>query len=391
MFNRIIIVVMDSVGIGALPDAGEYGDCNANTLANIARWQGGLFLPTLEKLGLGCISPIDGIKNVPVPQASYGKMAEISKGKDTISGHWEMAGSPVFTMFPVYPKGFPFELLQEFKRHTGYEILGNKPASGTVIIAELGDEHLRTGKPIVYTSGDSVFQIAAHEAVIPLEKLYEICKITREKVCVGEHAVARIIARPFIGSKGNFIRTANRHDYSLTPAFPTILDQMKAAGYAVSGIGKIADIFAQRGLTQSYPTRSNAHGLETIIRLVRDTRDKGMIMANLVDFDSVYGHRNDVPGYAAALKQLDEQLPILLAELQKDDLLILTADHGCDPTTEGTDHTREYVPLLVYRQGQTGTNLGMRQTFADVAASVADNFGLSPMNYGMSFIREILR
>lgn len=391
MFKRIIILVLDSVGIGAAPDAPEYGDDKVNTLANIARSQGGLLLPNLEKMGLGCIEDITGVQKTDKPLASYGKMAEISKGKDTTSGHWELAGCPLFMPFPVYPDGFPKRMMDRFTALTGREVLGNKVASGTEIIAELGAQHMRTGYPIIYTSADSVFQIAAHEEIIPLEHLYELCKIAREQVCTGEHAVGRIIARPFTGSPGHFVRTANRHDYSLAPPGDTMLDVMKAAGYSVTGIGKIGDIFAHRGLTRSVPSKSNADGMEILTALAGDHAEKGLIMANLVDFDSKYGHRNDIAGYAGALEEFDKALGGLLSVLNTADLLLITADHGCDPTAPGTDHTREYVPLLAYVKDGRGRPLGTRRTFADVAATVAANFGLPPFSHGTSFLSEVLR
>jgi phosphopentomutase len=389
VFNRVIILVMDSVGIGALPDAGEYGDDNANTLVNIARSTGGLFLPVFAKMGLGCIADIKGIDKVEKPWASYGKMAEISKAKDTTSGHWELAGCPVFEPFPVYKDGFPSEMIDAFERAIGRKVLGNKPASGTVIIAELGPRHMETGYPIVYTSGDSVFQIAAHEEVIPLEQLYRFCKIAREKICIGEHAVGRVIARPFIGHPGKFVRTANRHDFSLEPPTPTLLDRLKDRHFDVIGVGKIADIFAHRGLTKSYSSKSNDDGMDITMGLAKDVSIRGLIMTNLVEFDSVYGHRNDTKGYAAALRKLDGQLLQLLESLQDNDLLMITADHGCDPTVPGTDHTREYVPLLVYHKGQQGGNLGVRETFADIAATVADNFQIANGPYGRSFLKQL--
>ncbi|MPL60286.1 Phosphopentomutase [bioreactor metagenome] len=380
---------MDSVGIGALPDAGAYGDSNVNTLANIARSQGGLFLPTFEKLGLGCIEPIEGVKCIPTPKGSYGKMAEISKGKDTTTGHWELAGCPVFIPFPVYPQGFPPNVIEKFENLIGREVLGNKPASGTAIIEELGLEHMKTARPIVYTSGDSVFQIAAHEEIIPVQDLYEMCNIARTKVCIGKHAVGRVIARPFIGKPGAFIRTPNRHDFSVEPQGKTVLDFLKEAGFSVVGVGKIADIFAQRGITESYPTKSNDRGIEKIITLIESDSQNQLVMANLVDFDSVYGHRNDVPGYAKALEQLDGNIKTLLTKLNEDDLLILTADHGCDPTAPGTDHTREYVPLLVYGPRAAVDNLGIRTTFSDVAATIAENFALASLPYGHSFLKQL--
>ena len=391
MFKRVIVIVLDSVGIGVLPDAAEYGDFGANTISNIARSQDGLFLPTMETMGLGSIEQITGVKRLDQPIGSFGKMAEISKGKDTTTGHWEMAGCPIFKKLPLYPDGFPPEVIESFIQNTGHNILGNKAASGTAIIAELGAQHMDTGYPIVYTSGDSVFQIAAHEDVIPLTKLYELCKIAREKVCVGQHAVGRIIARPFIGTPGNFTRTANRHDYSLPPYTPTILDIMKEAGYAVTGVGKIGDIFAQRGLTQSLTTKSNDQGMHTLLKLATQSQEDGLIMVNLVEFDSGYGHRNDARGYGKALERFDGQLAILLSELNDTDLLIITADHGCDPTIAGTDHTREYVPLLTYFKGCSSHNLGVRRTFADLAATISENFKVTSLPYGESFLREILR
>lgn len=389
MFTRIIIIVLDSVGIGELPDAAEYGDSRANTLSNIARSQGGLFLPTLERFGLGCISPIIGITKISNPKASYGKMAEISVGKDTTSGHWELAGCPLFCKFPVYPNGFPTNLITTFEKYTGKKVLGNIPASGTEIIQQYGDEHCRTGYPIVYTSADSVFQIAAHEKVIPVHELYEICEITRKKVCVGQHAVGRVIARPFIGSTGNFVRTANRHDYSLEPPEHTMLDKLNKSGLSVYGIGKIGDIYAQRGITKSVSSLSNEHGMMLTQQALSQYRQAGIIMTNLVEFDSLYGHRNDPHGYKQALQKFDSQLNLLLAHVADDDLLIITADHGCDPTLNGTDHTREYVPLLVYRNNSSGKNLGTRSTFADVSATVLENFNLPKLKFGTSFLNVI--
>ncbi|WP_094603288.1 Phosphopentomutase [Sporomusa silvacetica DSM 10669] len=391
MFKRIFVIVLDSVGIGAMPDAFQYGDTGANTLVHIAEYRGGLNLPVLASMGLGLIEPIAGIPEVSRPIAAFGKMAEISVGKDTTSGHWELAGCPLFTAFPVYPNGFPPEVIEKFTTYTGLHVLGNKAASGTEIIVELGEEHLRTGQPIVYTSADSVFQIAAHEEVIPLERLYELCQIAREKVCVGDHAVGRIIARPFIGKPGSFARTANRHDYSLQPPRATVLDMLKQSGLSVIGIGKIADIYANQGLTQSYPTKSNKQGMEILTDLAARDITNGLIMANLVEFDSVYGHRNDAAGYAQALEEFDLALASFKAKLTEDDLLFITADHGCDPTLAGTDHTREYVPLLAYHHHlpEQVINLGVRSTFADLGATIADNFGLPPLAYGQSFLKDL--
>ncbi len=395
MFKRIFVIVLDSVGIGAMPDASEYGDTGANTLIHIAAATGGLDLPVLADMGLGLIEPIAGVRPVARPSAAFGKMAELSKGKDTTSGHWELAGCPLFSSFPVYPAGFPPEIIEKFEFYTGLRILGNKAASGTEIIAELGEQHLLSGQPIVYTSADSVFQIAAHEEIIPLERLYELCRIAREKVFINEHAVGRIIARPFLGKPGNFYRTANRHDYSLEPPAATVLDALKLAGFAVTGIGKIADIYAHRGLTQSYPTKSNQHGMELLTQLAAQRQPDGLIMANLVDFDSAFGHRNDVAGYARALEDFDKALGVFKSEVTADDLLIITADHGCDPTRPGTDHTREYVPVLAYHHGLSQkavpVNLGVRSTFADMGATVAANFNLPPLAFGQSFLNDLLR
>lgn len=385
MFDRIFIIVLDSVGIGELPDADKYGDAGSNTLGNIAAGVG-LRLPQLAALGLGRIAALKGVVAVDKPLASYGKMTEVSSGKDTTSGHWEIAGCPLTQAFPVYPKGFPASVVEAFERETGCGMLGNVVASGTQIIEELGKEHMETGKPIVYTSADSVFQIAAHEEIIPLERLYEICRITREKVCVGEHAVGRVIARPFVGAPGAFKRTPNRHDFSLEPPAETMLDALKAAGLSALGVGKIGDIYAGRGLTESTPTKSNRHGMELAAAYAQKTDWRGLCMVNLVEFDSSYGHRNDAQGYAAALEEFDGLLASFLPLLSKRDLLIITADHGCDPTTPSTDHSREYVPLLVYAKGRAGEALGTRATFSDVAATVADNFGLSYRCGGASFL-----
>lgn len=386
MFKRVFLIVMDSVGIGELPDASRYGDEGSNTLGNIAKTQDGLHLPVMEKLGLGCIAPLDGVKCVDVPQAFYGKMAELSLGKDTTSGHWEMAGVPLFQSFPTYPNGFPSEVIDQFCAVTGRAVLGNCVASGTVIIEELGEEHMRTGNPIVYTSADSVFQIAAHEEVIPLDELYRMCRLAREEVCVGKHAVGRIIARPFIGTKGAFVRTSNRHDFSLEPPAPTLLDDLKAEGFDVIGIGKIGDIFAHRGLTETILTKSNDHGMEETIAKARDWHEAGLVMTNLVEFDSLYGHRNNAAGYKQALETFDRQLGELLMYLTEDDLLLVTADHGCDPTTVSTDHSREYVPILAYRSGKRGESLGVRETFADLSATIRENFGLGKGAFGTSFL-----
>lgn len=386
---RIFLVVLDSVGIGALPDAHLYGDEGSNTLGNIAE-QVDLELPHLAKLGLGNITEISGVPPVERPQANFGRMAEAAPGKDTITGHWEMAGVIIDTPFHTYPHGFPEPLIAEFTRRIGRKVLGNFAASGTEIINELGEKHFETGYPIVYTSADSVFQIAAHEDVIPLADLYGMCAVARE-LCTGEYNVARIIARPFVGQPGSFSRTANRRDFSLRPPRPTVLEQLVASGREVLGVGKIKDIFAGQGITENFKTRDNAHGLETIEKLVA-RGDGDFIFANLVDFDSAFGHRNDVQGYARALIEADRGLGEIIPLLTADDILIITADHGCDPTFPGSDHTREYVPLLVYGATlKSGIDLGTRPSFADVAATVADLLAVEYQGDGNSFAGQILR
>ncbi|ACX52426.1 phosphopentomutase [Ammonifex degensii KC4] len=371
------MVVLDGVGIGALPDAHRYRDEGSNTLGNLARAVGGLDLPHLTAWGLGNIGEILGVDPVEEPLASYGKMAEASPGKDTTTGHWELMGVILERPFPVYPQGFPPEIIRTFEERIGRKVLGNKPASGTVIIEELGPLHLETGYPIVYTSADSVFQIAAHEEVIPVEELYRMCRIARE-ILTGEHAVARVIARPFTGKPGSFRRTPRRHDFSLPPPRPTLLDALVERGYEVVGIGKIPDIFAGRGITRSLPAKDNQENLQVTIKAVKNMAP-GLVFTNLVDFDTLYGHRNDLQGFARALREFDAALPRLAEALPEDGILFVTADHGCDPTTPSTDHSREYVPLLVWggsRLGR-GVNLGVRETFADLAATVANLFGFS--------------
>jgi phosphopentomutase len=387
MLQRVILIVLDSVGVGALPDAYKFGDEGTNTLGHVVE-STGIELPTMEKLGLGNIIPLKTVRPNPEAIGAYGKMAEKSAGKDTTTGHWEIAGLILKKPFPVYPEGFPNEVIEEFERRIGKRVLGNKPASGTEIIKELGEEHMKTGCPIVYTSADSVFQIAAHEEVIPLEELYRMCEIARE-ILKGEHAVGRVIARPFVGEPGNFVRTANRRDFSLKPFGPTVLDMLKEAGYTVYAVGKIEDIFAGQGITESVHTANNDEGVTATIDAM-DAVKKGIIFTNLVDFDMLYGHRNDTKGYAKALKHFDERLPEIMAKLKETDLLIITADHGCDPTTPGTDHTREYVPLLVYSPSmEEGRNLGLRKTYADVAATIAEIFNVGPIQTGTSFLKEL--
>lgn len=387
--KRIVLVVLDSVGVGALPDAHLYGDQGSNTLAHVAEALGGLHLPNLQALGLGNIIPVQGVPPTPSPKAAWGKMAEVSKGKDTTTGHWELAGLTLKAPFPTYPQGFPEEIIQTFEERIGRKTLGNYPASGTSIIEELGQEHLATGFPIVYTSADSVFQIAAHEEVVPLDQLYAWCHIARS-LLQGEHGVGRVIARPFLGEVGSFKRTANRHDFSLPPIEPTVLDALTAAGIPVFGVGKISDIFAGQGITESYPATSNQSGMDQIVQLIRTKEEHCLIFANLVDFDMLWGHRNDAAGYGRGLEEFDLRLPEVLSGLQSNDLLLITADHGCDPTFPGTDHTREYTPLLVTGPRVRSVDLGIRRSFADVAKTVAHYFSVDYATIGVSVLPEVL-
>lgn len=383
-FARIVWIVLDSVGIGAMPDAADYGDIGSDTLGNIAR-QRALDLPNLRRLGLGNIKPLPGVSPVDNPAGCFGRCALASPGKDTTTGHWEMAGIILKTPFPIYPRGFPPEVIECFESRIGRKVLGNKPASGTEIIQELGDEHLRTGYPIVYTSADSVFQIAAHEDVIPVPELYRMCEIARTML-QGPHEVGRVIARPFTGTSGHFVRTANRRDFAIAPPPGMLLDRLQDANVPVLSIGKIADVFLGRGITQSVRTKNNDEGMQEILHALASF-PAGVIWANLVDFDQQYGHRNDIEGYANALEAVDRWLPSV--ELQPDDLLIITADHGCDPTTPSTDHSREYTPLLVYGPAcAAGVDLGSRGTLADIGQTVAVNFGIR-LNTGTSFLPQI--
>lgn len=386
--TRVVLIVLDSCGVGELPDAFKYGDEGSNTLGNTARAVGGLHLPNLQKLGLGNVASISGVEPQDEPLASYGKMAEISPGKDSTTGHWEMAGVILKKPFPVYPHGFPQGLIKRLEKAIGIEVLGNKPASGTEIIKELGEEHLRTGKPIVYTSADSVFQIAAHEEKIPVPRLYEFCQIARE-LLTGENGVARVIARPFVGKPGSFKRTDRRKDFSLPPPEKTILDMLQAEGIKIVGIGKIRDLFDGRGISRSIHTIDNLDAMDKLIQTMKQ-KQEGMIFINLVDFDMVWGHRNDIHGFAKGLGDLDRRLKEVLGLLQGSDVLIITADHGCDPTTPSTDHSREYVPLLVYGEKMyKGVNLGTRRSFSDISATLADLFEIKGTGKGESFWREI--
>jgi len=389
---RAIVLVLDSVGVGALPDAASYGDEGSNTLGNIATAVGGLTMPNLGRMGLGNVTAIEGVAPQGAPTASWGKSAEESAGKDTTTGHWEMMGLQLRTAFPTYPQGFGSAILEAFTRETGLGWLGNYPASGTEIIQQLGDEHLATGKPIIYTSADSVFQIAAHESVIPIERLYEICSIARSRVLVGEDAVGRVIARPFVGpdASGVYTRTHRRRDFALEPSEPTVLDRLAEVGVATYGIGKIGEIFAWRGVCESPHSTDNMNGFDNLIERVGGD-SLGFVFANLVDFDMVWGHRNDVEGYARGLEELDARIPELLDVMIDGDLLIVTADHGCDPTTPSTDHTREYVPLIAHVKGiDRGVSLGTRTTFSDVGDTVLDFYGVAgACGRGTSFLAEV--
>lgn len=390
MYKRIIILVMDSVGIGHAPDAAKFNDEGANTLGHIEATAGLIHCPTLRSLGLANIADIK-TDDTPV-MGAYGKMEEVSTGKDTTSGHWEMMGHPVTVPFPTFYDGFPKELMDTFTKETGYGYLGNEVASGTEIIERLGVEHMKTGKPIVYTSADSVFQIAAHEDVIPLEDLYRMCEITRNKVCVGDYYVGRIIARPFIGKPGHFVRTSNRHDYSRMPEHRMVQQELQAAQIPTVAVGKIGDIYAHVGWDESYPTKSNAHGMNVVPYLLSSSFESGLMMVNLVEFDSLYGHRRNVEGYKRAIEDFDYQLSGLLPLLKEDDLLIITADHGNDPTWHGTDHTREHVPLLAYSPSmKEAIDLGLRHSFGDIGQTVLANFGLSPYAVGTSFLKDIMK
>lgn len=390
MINRVILIVLDSAGIGELPDAEKYGDNGSNTLGNISKNMCNYELPNLQKLGLGNIDGIIGYQKVESPIGSFGKLKEMSVGKDTTTGHWEIGGIITDKSFPIYPDGFPKEVIDEFERKIGRSILGNYPASGTEIIKQLGKEHMDTGYPIVYTSADSVFQIAAHEKVIPLEKLYEMCQTARE-ILVGQHAVSRVIARPFIGDDPeNFKRTPNRKDFSLEPSGETFLDIAKANGLKVMAVGKIEDIFAGRGITDSVHTISNMDGLDKTIEYMK-LEERGIIFTNLVDFDMKYGHRNDCEGYANALIEFDNRLHEILENMKDTDILMITADHGCDPTTESTDHSREYIPILIYGKNvKSGVNLGIRESFSDIGQTICDILDLKPLKDGTSFKNLII-
>ncbi len=384
--KRVFLIVLDSLGAGALPDAQCFGDEGTSTLLSLHK-TGKLAIPNLVRLGIGNIEGLEYLGTNAESIGAYGRMSEGSRGKDTTTGHWEIAGLISETPFPTYPDGFPEDVINAFEKEVGRGVLCNKPYSGTDVIKDYGEEHLRSGKLIVYTSGDSVFQIAAHEDTVPVETLYEYCKKARRLLC-GKHAVGRVIARPFVGEPGNFTRTASRRDFSLAPHGKTVLDAMKDSGFDVLGIGKISDIFAGVGVTEAFITHGNAEGMNVTAELA-DRDFNGLCFVNLVDFDSIYGHRNNAEGYAEALNEFDRFLPSFKEKLREDDMLIITADHGCDPGDISTDHTREYVPLLVYGNRIPSVSLGTRKGFYDVAATLSELFGLDYKCGGRSFSEEL--
>lgn len=388
MFARVVVIVLDSVGIGELPDAALYEDQGSNTLGNIAA-QVPLRIPALAGLGLSRLLSLRGTPPVASPSGAFGRMAERSAGKDSVTGHWELMGVVLDRPFPTFPNGFTPALIQAFEERIGRPSIGNVVASGTAIIDELGPRHMETGFPIVYTSADSVFQIAAHEAIVPVPRLYEWCDAAYD-LAVRGLGLGRVIARPFIGLPGSFSRTANRHDYAMPPVAETLLDRLVASGHQVTSVGKVADLFAGRGISQSHPTKSDADGVDRIESLMA-SQERGLIFANLVDFDTLYGHRNDTAGYGANLERFDARLAQLLPRLRPDDLLVITADHGNDPTTPSTDHSREHVPVLLQgAQVRAGVDLGTRDTFADLAQTLAEVFGVGPLQHGTSFLADIL-
>lgn len=388
-FKRVFLVVMDSVGIGEAPDAEKFNDKGADTLGHIADHMNGLTMPNMEKLGLGNIRELNGIPKSEKPMAHYTKMMEASNGKDTMTGHWEIMGLHIEQPFRTFPDGFPDNLISELERRTGRKVIGNKPASGTEILVELGEEHVKTGAIIVYTSADSVLQIAAHEDVVPLDELYHICEIAREMTKAEEYMVGRVIARPFLGEAGDFKRTSNRHDYALKPFGHTVMNELKDNDKDVIAIGKISDIYDEEGVTKSLRTKSNMDGMDKLIE-TQQMQFNGLSFLNLVDFDALYGHRRDPQGYGEALEEYDVRLAEVLERMEEEDLLLITADHGNDPIHHGTDHTREYVPLLAYHKGiEEGKDIGIRKTFADIGATVAENFEVSLPEHGTSFLDKL--
>lgn len=386
-FDRIHLIVLDSVGIGEAADAAEFNDVGAHTLGNIAK-TAGLTLPNLEAFGLGNIEALEGIETADSPKAYWTKLEEVSAGKDTMTGHWELMGLNIQTPFRVFPDGFPDELIKQIEDFTGRKIVGNKPASGTEIIDELGEHQMQTGDLIVYTSADSVLQIAAHEDIIPLDELYRICEYCREITLDDPYMLGRIIARPYIGEPGNFTRTSNRHDYALSPFSKTTLDFLKDANYDVVAVGKIDDIFNSQGITKSVRTKSNMDGVDQLIK-VMNTEFNGLSFTNLVDFDALYGHRRNPEGYAQALEDFDERLPEIVSHMKENDLLMITADHGNDPTYSGTDHTREYVPILVYSPSFKEAKKLDARYFSDIAATISDNFNIEKTENGQSFLSQL--
>ena len=388
-FKRIFVIVMDSVGIGEAPDAEDFGDKGSDTLGHIAERMNGLKMPNLGKLGLSNIRQIKGIEKAAAPKAYFTKMKEASNGKDTMTGHWEIMGLNIDTPFQVFPDGFPELLIHELEAKTGRPVIGNKPASGTEILDELGAEHMKTGALIVYTSADSVLQIAAHEEVVPLDELYKICEIARELTMQDQFKVGRVIARPFLGEPGNFKRTSNRHDYALKPFNRTVMDELKDSGFDVLAIGKISDIFDGEGVTESLRTVSNMDGMDKLLQTINQDFT-GLSFLNLVDFDALFGHRRDPEGYGKALEEFDERMAEVIEKVTEDDLVIITADHGNDPIHAGTDHTREYVPLLMYsKRFEQGQELPIRDTFADIGATVAANFNVKMPVYGKNILTDL--
>jgi phosphopentomutase len=385
--RKAVILVLDGVGVGELPDAVLYGDYGSDTLANLARETGGLNLPSFQMLGLGNLHEIRGVNPTDNPAASYGRMAEVSKGKDSTSGHWEMMGLPLKTPFPVFPDGFPDDLISCYSQFTGHTILGNRVASGTSIIQELGETQQQCSGLIVYTSADSVFQVAAHEDQVPVDELYRCCSIARDLLIPPLYGVGRVIARPFAGNTGSYFRTPRRKDYSLPPPGRTLLDALADAGIPVTGVGKVDDLFAHRSISTVH-VDSNMDGLDQLERELVEL-ERGLVFANLVDFDTKWGHRNDAAGFAAGLKEVDDRLPDLLAHIREGEIFLITADHGNDPTTPSTDHSREYVPLLAYSPGKSGNDLGTRQTFSDIACTLSEFFSLADIFPGRSFLREV--
>lgn len=391
MINRVIWIVLDSVGMGALPDAEKYGDKDCNTIGHVAEFNNGLNLENMERLGLGNIDGMVNINKVDSPIGCFGRLYEASNGKDTVTGHWEMVGIKSEIAFPTYPNGFPEEVISKFEEMTGHKVIGNKPASGTAVLDELGEEHMKTGALIVYTSADSVFQIAAHEEIVPLEDLYKYCEMARE-LLNGEHCVARVIARPFLGSgAGKFTRTSNRRDYALLPPHKTTLDMLKDSGLRVMGVGKIEDIFSGQGITDAVHTKDNMDGVDKTLEYMKENH-KGLIFTNLVDFDMKWGHRNDPKSYGEGLEEFDVRLREIMDNMNDDDVLFITADHGCDPTAPGTDHTREYVPFLAYGAPlKKDLNLGTKTGFYSMGQTICDIFNTEKIKNGESFLNEIVK